>query len=124
MPYGDGTGPSGMGSMTGRAAGYCAGHTMPGYANRYPGSPRYGRGGGGGRGHRNWYYATGLPGWSRARMNYPAWGGFTSTQPYVPEMSPEREADMLKNQAQMMQEEINSINERIKEIETMKEKKK
>ena len=57
-------------------------------------------------------------------MNYPAWGGFTAPQPYVPEMSPEREADMLKNQAQMMQEEINSINERIKELETMKENKK
>jgi hypothetical protein len=25
MPLGDGTGPAGMGSMTGRAAGYCAG---------------------------------------------------------------------------------------------------
>ena len=57
-------------------------------------------------------------------MNFPAWGGFTAPQSYVPEMSPEREADMLKNQAQMMQEEINSINERIKELENMKEKKK
>ena len=118
MPYGDGTGPSGMGPMTGRAAGYCAGYSLPGYANRYPGSPRYGRG------HRNWFYATGLPGWSRGRMNYPVWGGGAARQPYVPEMSPETEADMLKNQAQMMQEEINSINERIKELETMKEKKK
>jgi len=33
MPRGDGTGPAGMGPMTGRAAGYCAGYPVPGYAN-------------------------------------------------------------------------------------------
>jgi len=46
MPRGDGTGPAGMGPMTGRAAGYCAGYGMPGYVNPvggrrafYPGVP-------------------------------------------------------------------------------------
>ena len=33
MPWGDGTGPWGLGPMTGRAAGYCAGYNVPGYAN-------------------------------------------------------------------------------------------
>ena len=33
MPRGDGTGPAGMGPMTGRAAGYCAGYGVPGYTN-------------------------------------------------------------------------------------------
>ena len=33
MPFGDGTGPMGLGPMTGRAAGYCAGFPMPGYMN-------------------------------------------------------------------------------------------
>jgi len=33
MPGGDGTGPAGMGSMTGRAAGYCAGYPVPGFMN-------------------------------------------------------------------------------------------
>jgi hypothetical protein len=33
MPGGDGTGPGGMGPMTGRAAGFCAGFPAPGYAN-------------------------------------------------------------------------------------------
>jgi hypothetical protein len=28
---GDGTGPAGMGPMTGRAAGYCAGYLVPGF---------------------------------------------------------------------------------------------
>jgi len=31
MPRGDQTGPAGMGPMTGRAAGYCAGYSTPGY---------------------------------------------------------------------------------------------
>ena len=33
MPAGNGTGPLGMGPMTGRAAGYCAGYPVPGYMN-------------------------------------------------------------------------------------------
>jgi hypothetical protein len=47
MPRGDRTGPQGMGPMTGRAAGYCAGYDVPGYANPMPG-----RGLGLGRGGR------------------------------------------------------------------------
>ena len=31
MPRGDGTGPSGMGPLTGRGAGYCAGYPNPGF---------------------------------------------------------------------------------------------
>jgi len=36
MPRGDGTGPAGMGPMTGRAAGYCTGSNAPGFANPIP----------------------------------------------------------------------------------------
>jgi hypothetical protein len=39
MPFGDGTGPLGLGPMTGRAAGFCAGSRRPGFANRMPGYP-------------------------------------------------------------------------------------
>lgn len=39
MPFGDGTGPMGLGPMTGRAAGFCAGFGMPGYANPLVGYP-------------------------------------------------------------------------------------
>ncbi|MBW2040215.1 MAG: DUF5320 domain-containing protein [Deltaproteobacteria bacterium] len=54
MPWGDGTGPWGFGPMTGRAAGYCAGYPMPGYAN--PAFPRWGWGRGRGRGRgRGWW---------------------------------------------------------------------
>ena len=34
MPRGDGTGPMGMGSMSGRGAGFCAGYNIAGFANR------------------------------------------------------------------------------------------
>jgi hypothetical protein len=43
MPGGDGTGPAGMGPMTGRAAGYCAGYSVPGFANPIPGRAAWGR---------------------------------------------------------------------------------
>jgi len=44
MPGGDGTGPAGMGPMTGRAAGYCAGYGMPGFMNPIPGRGYWGWG--------------------------------------------------------------------------------
>jgi len=47
MPFGDGTGPAGMGPMTGRAAGFCAGFPVPGYMN-----PALGRAG---------FYGAGVP---------------------------------------------------------------
>jgi len=36
MPFGDGTGPRGMGSMTGRGVGYCTGFGQPGFASMMP----------------------------------------------------------------------------------------
>jgi hypothetical protein len=60
--------------MTGRGAGWCAGYDRPGFAG-----PIFGRGldlglgyRGGGRGWRNMYYATGLPGWARPEFVPPA----------------------------------------------------
>lgn len=42
MPRGDGTGPMGMGPMTGRAAGYCVGNNVPGFAGFFPGRAAWG----------------------------------------------------------------------------------
>ena len=44
MPFGDGTGPVGLGPMTGRAAGYCAGYPVPGFMNPIPGRGLWGWG--------------------------------------------------------------------------------
>ena len=70
MPRGDSTGPMGMGPMTGRQAGYCAGYNMPGYLNNAGGRGMgmgFGRGAnfggrGGGFRRRNRFFATGVPG--------------------------------------------------------------
>ena len=42
MPAGDNTGPEGMGPMTGRGAGYCAGNDEPGFTDAGYGRPRRG----------------------------------------------------------------------------------
>jgi hypothetical protein len=103
MPGGDGTGPRGMGSMTGRRAGYCAGYAMPGYANPVFGGGRgFGRGFGRGRG------------WGRG-WNQNQGGGFSN-----PEFTPQQEAEMLKNQSKAMQSEIDAINQRINALGSMK----
>jgi len=119
MPAGDGTGPRGMGPMTGRGAGYCAGYGAPGYANPMPGRG-FGMGRGGGRGHgwRHMYYATGLPGW--ARYGYaPARGAppAAAYNPYGAPPTPEQETEFLKSQAEMLKEELDAISQRIAELE-------
>ncbi|MFA5310935.1 MAG: DUF5320 domain-containing protein [Candidatus Omnitrophota bacterium] len=103
MPRGDGTGPMGLGPMTGRGAGYCAGYATPGYVNPVPSR-------GFGRGRRNWYYATGLTGWQRASMGIPSFGGM---YPYPPEVTPREEMDILKNQADLLKKQLEDIQNRI-----------
>jgi len=120
MPRGDGTGPMGLGPMTGRAAGYCAGYSVPGYMNPIPGRGYWGqaRGGfgrGGGRGRSNWYYATGLPGWMRAAYGYPAFGGWAA--PYGPELTGKEEIDMLKSQAEFLESQLQDVQGRISTLE-------
>ncbi len=125
MPAGDGTGPMGMGPMTGRAAGYCGGYGAPGYANPLPGRGGWG-GGGWGRGwrHRNWYYATGVPGW--ARFGYapawgapPAWGAAPpgAYGPYATPPTPEQEVQVLKKQAEWLQRQLDDIGQCIEELQ-------
>ena len=119
MPRGDGTGPMGLGPMSGRAAGFCAGYSVPGHANPVSGRGYFGQGRGligcgGGRGRRNWFYATGLPGWQRASMGMPAFGG---AYPYAPEMTPKQETDVLKNEANFLKNQLADIQGRIETLE-------
>jgi len=125
MLGGDGTGPMGMGPMTGRAAGYCAGTTVPGYMNSVPGRGFGmgfgrgvgGRGRGGGWGRRNWFHATGMPGWARAGAELPAWGGYP---PYSGAPTAEQELDVLKGQAEYFGGALEDIKKRIGELEAGK----
>lgn len=109
MPLGDRTGPLGMGPMTGRGAGFCAGYSTPGYANPV-GGRGFGMGRGGGRGRRNWFYATGLPGWARTGFG----AGFAGA-PFA--QSSQTEVEMLKNQAEYMENSLDEIRKRIGQLE-------
>lgn len=107
MPRGDGTGPTGMGPRTGRAAGLCAGFGMPGYMNQVPGrgfGMGFGRGRGGGRGWRNMFHATGLPGWAR--------GGAPATPARAQELA------VLKQHAEHFGKALEDISKRINELES------
>ncbi len=129
MPFGDGTGPAGMGPMTGRAAGFCAGYPVPGSMNPIPGRvwPVYGARGwsgrGRGRGFRNLYYATGLRGWQRATPGLPGANLYTPPYPEY-EPSPEQEREAIRNQIQFMEESIKRAQERIAELEKKEESEK
>lgn len=110
MPGGDRTGPLGHGPMTGRAAGYCAGYEIPGYAN--PNYPGYGRGFGFGRGFGRRYWRRGRGFWRRGVYPHPY---------YSTEIPGEEEKTYLENSIKELEEEIKHIRERIKELS--KEKK-
>jgi hypothetical protein len=107
MPGGDRTGPMGRGPMTGRGAGFCGGSCMPGFMNRMFGG-FFGPGRGGGRGWRNMFYATGLPGWARAGMD---------TESAVPGMTRKQELDALKQQAEEASQVLENLSKRISELE-------
>lgn len=107
--------------MSGRAAGYCAGFGMPGYAGRI-GGVGLGRGAGprgrffsgGGRGWRNMFYATGLPGWMR-------FGGYAASTGFAaPYRKPEPDAErrLLEDEAEALKGELDSINKRLSELES------
>ena len=103
MPGGNGIGPTGMGPMTGRSAGFCAGSSMTGYANqgqvRGPGGCR--------RGQRHRYSTTGVT--CRGRF-----GG--NAAPYqMP--GQERGKYNLRNKADALQAELNHLRARLEEIE-------
>ncbi|MGI6114460.1 MAG: DUF5320 domain-containing protein, partial [Mahellales bacterium] len=95
MPGGDGTGPMGMGPMTGRGAGFCAGFQVPGYMNPTGG---WGIGSGRGRGFRRKYYLTGMPGW--VRYGYPAYPVHPVYNAQYQSQSPAYDREFLANQAE------------------------
>jgi len=95
MPGGNGTGPQGMGPMTGRGAGFCAGNSITGYIN--PGAGRrlgMGAGRGLARGGR-------------------CFGGLRSRQNFMTC----QDSDSLKNYAKHLELELESAKKRLEEIE-------
>lgn len=125
MPRGDGTGPRGLGPMTGRAAGYCAGYSVPGYMNPYEGRSGlgfgYGRGFGRGmgRGYSRGYDRGFWPAYPYPMIPPPTayGGGF-----YQPPVEPKQEMEMLAEEAKALKEQLDSINKRITELEKTEKK--
>ncbi len=118
MPRGDGSGPMGMGPMTGRGAGYCAGFGMPGFANA-PGGRGYGMGYGWGRGFgRGRGFGWGYPGgYNAGPMTPPAAAGPWANPWGVREISREEELSYLQGQASSLKEDLDAIMGRVKELE-------
>ena len=108
MPRGDGTGPMGLGPMTGRGTGYCAGYSYPGFIN--PGFRRGYSGWGRERGWRNWYQTTRIPNQERATYGLPF-----SEQPDQKE-----EKEMLDKELESLKEEIILIKKRLQDLKGQK----
>ena len=114
MPGGDRTGPMGMGPRTGRGAGFCGGAGVPGFISRMGGA-FLGRGRGrGGRGWRNMFYATGLPGWMRSAL-----GGVAPAE--APASEAERQS--LRDQVQTLQSQLDEVKRRLAQSEAAKTEK-
>jgi hypothetical protein len=98
MPGGDRTGPLGAGPRTGRGMGYCSGYNWAGFTNQFSsGCSQFGFGrGGGGRGWRHRFFATGIPGWATA--------------------TPEQETADLHAQADWLKAQHDAIQKRIEEL--------
>lgn len=112
MPAGDGTGPLGLGSRSGWGLGYCSGYSMSGSVNPYSLRPfGFGRGGGRGFGWRQGGFNMGRGFWRQPAVSSYGYS-------YYPSITPEEEADMLKDEAKAMQDEISDIEKRITELES------
>ena len=112
MPGGNRTGPAGMGPMTGRGAGFCAGYAAPGCANPVGGRGYgigFGRGMGRGRGFgRGFGWAgQGRFGWFGGQ------GAFAEQQ----NISVEQEVEALKGQAGYLEDSLKQIDQRLKELQ-------
>lgn len=113
-----------MGPMTGRAAGYCAGYSVPGFMNPV-GGRGMGRGMGAGRGWGRGYRFGGAPGWTGMDPGYgpaygsaygPAWG-VPAEAAYGPPASPEQEKQYLKQQVDFLEKQAQDARGRLAELE-------
>jgi hypothetical protein len=100
MPRGDGTGPMGMGPMTGRSAGYCNGATTPNSGNSL------GFAGGFGCGYRNMLRVKGVPGWVRYGVRAHTEGDAAG---YDERAFLSNQAEFLENQLKQVKKLLSSL---------------
>jgi hypothetical protein len=101
MPKGDGTGPAGLGRMSGRAAGYCAGLGTPGY------TPSTGSGFGAGRGlgFSRKFFRNGGPGRAQFINGAGMRGACVS------------EKEILANQASFLEKQLEMVKGRLSQLD-------
>ena len=108
MPRGDRTGPNGMGQMTGRGLGYCAGYDSPGFTK---GVPRGGAGFGFGRGYgRGGGFRRGF-GYDRG-FQYPTYPNYA-----VPQYSATDETKYLETEIDALKNELTAMEKRLTELQ-------
>ncbi|MFX1409796.1 MAG: DUF5320 domain-containing protein [Promethearchaeota archaeon] len=112
MPFGDRTGPRGLGPRTGRVLGYCAGYDTPGYAK----GPSLGLGRGWGRGFGR---GRGI-GWGRGfgwgAPIYPLYRAPITVPAPVAPLSKEDRLSMLKQEKEYLESEMKQIKSAIEDI--------
>ena len=125
MPAGDKSGPLGRGPKTGRSMGYCGGNPGPGFV--YPG-PDFGFGRGFGRG-RGWGRGRGsgrgrFGGFLGYPQELPFWNhyGQAPSGSDFPQMSPEEELKYLKEEEEILSQDMKSLKKRIEELEKKSKK--
>jgi len=120
MPGFDGTGPAGMGPMTGGGRGFCMTYLRPRYWYGLPwGAGPWGFfGRGRGRGFRHWFYATGLPRWAR----FYGGAGFPAAE-YTPPAAAGNLVDFLKEKATFLEKMLEETKKSIRDLEERKEQK-
>ena len=98
MPRGDGTGPMGLGPMTGRGAGYCTGYPSPGFMNS---------------GFRRGYF-----GWGRGQ-GWRRWSQPIQPQKeYYPTKNEEKE--ILNQELKSLKQEITFIEKQLQDLKGQK----
>lgn len=105
MPAGDRSGPEGYGPMTGRGAGYCTGNNAPGFTTGFS----RGRG----AGSAGPFY--------RGNNGYGA--GSYYQAPYQREFTPEMEIQMLRHESGHLENDLQSVKQRIAELENIQTEK-
>ena len=110
MPGGDRTGPLGLGPMTGRRAGYCAGYPVPGFMNPFMGYPGYDLGFGHG-------FGRGLGRGMRRGLGYRYMPYGPAAFGYNPAITAEEELNMLKEYAKLLQEQLEEVQKQVKVLE-------
>lgn len=110
MPRGDRTGPIGMGPMSGRGAGFCAGFAMAGFMN--PGNASCGMG-----------FGRGCGGWGFGRTHgfKGALGGAYFSQPAYQEPPAVNEKDYLSSQAKYLEKELQKVKKRLEAFDETEE---